>query len=194
MIISEAKVKADHRSAYSSSLLPRDDKGGDLSPSNNDTNNENPTPQLNGIRHGADFADRMTTLGEVTYLAMQSPLHMRYSVAQLALFFVTPLRLGQCRVYRNKSGPVGFVAWARLSDAASADYTNDVRELTPLDWTSGTNLWFIEFLAPFGHSRRIVNDMRRSIFPISMARALKRDPNGGPSRIVEWRGVNYQPV
>ena len=128
-------------------------------------------------------------LGEATFLFLNSPLHLRYAVHQLPTFILTPLRLGQCRIYRSARGPVGFVAWAYLSAQVADDYVHQRRELTPEDWHSGDDLWFIEFIAPFGHARRIAADLRANVFPRAKALYLRRFTDGRPPTVVSWRGV-----
>ena len=131
----------------------------------------------------------MLLLGEATYLFLNSPLHLRYALHQLPTFILTPLRLGQFRIYRSAKGPVGFVAWAYLSEQAADAYIHGRRELTPEDWTSGRELWFIEFVAPFGHARKMVRDLTHTVFPREIARSLHRHEDGRPPKVVQWYGI-----
>lgn len=140
-----------------------------------------------------DAPDAMTQklllLGEATFLFLNSPLHLGYAVHQLTNFILTPLRLGQFRMYRSAKGPVGFVAWARLTPQAAEDYALQRRPLKPEDWNAGDQLWFIEFIAPFGHGPRIVADLRQNIFPGERAQSLRRHADGRLPMRVQWRGV-----
>ena len=133
--------------------------------------------------------EKMLLLGEATFLFVNSPLHLRYAVHQLPTFILTPLRLGQYRMYRSAKGPVGFVAWAHLTAQAAADYASMRRDLTPQDWDAGDQLWFIEFVAPFGHARRIVADLRHAVFPRATALSLRRYTDGRTPSVVRWRGA-----
>lgn len=135
------------------------------------------------------LTQKMLLLGEATYLFLNSPLHLGYAVHQLTTFLLTPLRLGQFRIYRSARGPVGFVAWARLTPEAAQDYALQRRPLEPADWNAGDQLWFIEFIAPFGHAPRIVDDLRRNVFPQERARSLRRHVDGRPPVVVHWRGA-----
>jgi len=133
--------------------------------------------------------EKMVLLGEATFLFLNSPLHLRYAVHQLPTFILTPLRLNQYRIYRSAKGPVGFVAWAWLTDEAARDYALQRRELVPADWNAGSALWFIEFVAPFGHGPRIVADLRKQVFPSATALSLRRYSDNRPPQVVGWRGA-----
>ena len=135
------------------------------------------------------MTQKMLLLGEATYLFLNSPLHLGYAVHQLSNFILTPLRLGQFRIYRSAKGPVGFVAWAWLTGQAGEDYARQRRALQPDDWNAGDQLWFIEFIAPFGHGPRIVADLRHRVFPNAMAQSLRRHADGRLPMRVRWRGV-----
>ncbi len=135
------------------------------------------------------MTQKMLLLGEVTFLFLNSPLHLGYAVHQLTTFVLTPLRLGQFRVYRSATGPVGFVAWAWLTPEAADDYALQRRTLKPEDWKAGDQLWFIEFIAPFGHGPHIIADLRRNIFPNAVAQSLRRHADRRLPTRIRWRGV-----
>lgn len=143
-----------------------------------------------GDNRSVTTEQKLLLLGEATFLFLNSPLHLRYAVHQLPTFILTPLRLAQYRMYRGPQGPVGFVAWAYLTAQAAGDYASQRRELTPQDWNAGNQLWFIEFVAPFGHGRRIVSDLRTNVFPRATALSLRRHTDGRVPAVVGWRGVD----
>jgi cytolysin-activating lysine-acyltransferase len=131
----------------------------------------------------------MVLLGEITYLFLNSARHQQYAVHQLAALAIAPIKLDQFRLYRSRKGPVGYVAWAWLSDAVAADYATGSRLLRPQELRSGPNLWFIEFLAPFGHAPRIACDLRDKIFPDKTARSMRHYGDGRPPQVRHWRGA-----
>jgi cytolysin-activating lysine-acyltransferase len=116
---------------------------------------------------------------------MHSRHKQRYALFQLAALVTTPITLDQFRIYRNAKGPVGFVSWAWMSDEASDDYANDRRLLAPEDISSGSNLWVIELIAPFGHMRSIARDLRENVFAGKVGRSMSRSENR-PPRVVTW--------
>jgi cytolysin-activating lysine-acyltransferase len=117
-------------------------------------------------------------MGELTYLLSHSPNHLGYTISDMMRFFMTPIRLNQFRIYRTKDRPVGFVAWASLRPDISARYATGEYELQIKDWRSGRDLWFVEFIAPFGHANRIVRELRQDIFAKSTGRFLRRSSGG----------------
>lgn len=132
-------------------------------------------------------------LGEVVSLFGNSRLHLGYTVADIATYVLAPMRLKQYMIFRTKKGPVAYIAWAYLSDQVAALYEAGEREIQPDDWKGGSQLWFVEFVAPYGHAQRIIDELRRSIFAKAHARALHRRPNM-PARRVDWYGIDYRPA
>lgn len=130
-------------------------------------------------------SERMFVLGEATWLLMHAKHQQHYALFQLAALVLTPIKLDQFRIYRGAKGPVGFVAWAWMSDEASDDYAHDRRLLTPDDIHSGPDLWLIEMVAPFGHLPAIARDLRDRVFPGKIGRSMSRS-DCGPPRVVTW--------
>jgi cytolysin-activating lysine-acyltransferase len=85
---------------------------------------------------------------------------------------------------------VGLVAWAWLGEPAAARYADGHHWLEADDWRSGRELWFIEFVAPFGHARRIVDDLRGGLFRGDVARARRLRGGGLPPRQMRWHGID----
>lgn len=132
----------------------------------------------------------MLLLGEATFLFLQSPPHLQYRLHQFAAHALAPLRLNQFRIYRGAKGPVGFVAWAWLDEARAARYAEGDTTLSADDWRSGPQLWFIEFIAPFGHARRMVDDLRSGLFRQQVARARRVRAADGHVQLMRWHGVD----
>jgi cytolysin-activating lysine-acyltransferase len=60
--------------------------------------------------------------------------------------------------------------------------------LNPSEWVGGNKLWFPEFIAPFGHARLIIEDLRTHVFPNHQAKGLKVNPDGTLKGIMRYRG------
>jgi len=140
--------------------------------------------------HPLTASERLYCAGEALFLFASSPLHISYSVAQLATFLLKPIQLNQFRIYRTKDKPVGFVSWAFLSAEAAEAYSTDRRELRADDWISGDRLWIIDFIAPFGHAHAMHRDLRCNMFPNHRAMSVRRHPQGHILKIVEHQGIN----
>ena len=54
-------------------------------------------------------------------------------------------------------------------------------------WKSGDRLWFIDFLAPFGHTRMIARHFMTHLMPAETGRGLRRRPGGHVYRAGAWR-------
>ena len=89
----------------------------------------------------------------------------------------------------NKNGlPVGFICWAFLSDEIDTLYGEGKHKLKPTDWNSGKNFWIIELIAPFGHGKLIISELRYKIFPSRVGKALMFSKDKKELRVVKVRG------
>jgi cytolysin-activating lysine-acyltransferase len=135
----------------------------------------------------ATASELVFMLGEITLLFINSPLHRRYRISQLGTLALAAIDLDQFRIYRTPDRPVGYVAWAYLTDEASQAYASDARLLEPQDLRAGDNLWIIEFVAPFGHARHMIRDLRQTVFANARsARSMKRSLSKSP-RVARWQ-------
>lgn len=135
----------------------------------------------------AIMQNRIRLLGSLLHLAMQSPLHRQYTLDELEEQFVSSLLHDQFRYYEVAGSPVGFVNWAWLTDQVAERYSTGEYTLSLDEWQGGSRLWFPEFIAPFGHTRAMVRDLRTHVFAKGTpAKALRITPEG------EFKGVsNY---
>lgn len=147
---------------------------------------ETPVPTRGVV---SPLGEQIFLMGELTYLLSHSPQHVGYTVGDMMRFFMAPIRLNQFRIYRTKDRPIGFVAWAYLHAAISEHYATGDYELQVKDWRSGQDLWFVEFIAPFGHAKRIVEELRSNIFVNASARFIRRQDGG--VKVVEIAGLNH---
>jgi hemolysin-activating ACP:hemolysin acyltransferase len=93
-----------------------------------------------------------------------SAIHRSWSVADIERLIVPPFRLGQAAILTNdKHQVVAFASWAFLTQEAEAGYIDGTRPLQPDDWSAGDRLWWIDALAPFGHSRPLVHHLRATL-------------------------------
>lgn len=140
-------------------------------------------------RNISSLGGQIIIMGELTYLLSHSPLHINYTVRDMMRFFMSPITLDQFRIYRTQDRPVGFVVWAYLSDEISRLYEGGHYELQKQDWRSGRQLWFVEFIAPFGHAQRMVDDMRQDSFADAHGRFIRR--RNGDVRTIDIFGLRH---
>ncbi len=141
---------------------------------------------------GAVLSDSSPTaaLGAVISLMNQSKLHRFYTVQDIMRTIVPPIVLGQCRLYRHKGVPIGFVSWAYLDEEAELGYVNGTRLLQPKDWQAGDRLWFIDLIFPFG-GRRAGREEFLNLMPDAKGKCLRFDKDR-PRRVFDWYGKNLR--
>lgn len=115
------------------------------------------------------------TFGEMVWLMTQSPIHKQLKLGDLEWLLMPPLMLGQARIFRVGTQPVGLAVWAYLTpeeaealgekgrlDAGGWRHGFDVREiitaektgkkidLTPPAVVEGKlELWLVDLVCPF---------------------------------------------
>lgn len=147
-----------------SSVLAKDENSSD----------ERPMPNKREI-----MQQRLQMLGSLMHLMMYSPLHRLYTISDLEERFIPSLLHNQFRYYEINGFPIGFVNWAWIDDAVEQKYQTGQYELTLDEWQGGSNLWFPEFVAPFGHARKMIQDLRTNVLPKGTpAKALKIADDG----------------
>lgn len=128
--------------------------------------------------------------GEVAWLFARSPLHYEMPVRKLEQWAFPPIVLQQFRLYRREGRPVAFFSWAFLSEAVEKKYALSPQSLEPGEWRSGERLWIIDFIAPFGDTARVMRDLRETVFPNDVGRALRPFHNKNELRVIYFHGKN----
>lgn len=105
--------------------------------------------------------EQQRVLGAVTLLCSHSPVHREYTAAMIQHLFIPPILLKQYLLYENSQGPLAFCSWSFLSDKKLYQVQHEQYVISPNDWQSGSQLFFPDFLAPFGHCKRVVKDLRK---------------------------------
>lgn len=131
--------------------------------------------------------ERQKLLGAVTWLMMNSPLHRQYTVQELSERVLPSILHNQFRIYEQDNRPIGFVNWAWLTDEVEEKYQTAEYELGFMEWTGGQNLWFPEFIAPFGHTKYIFRDLRKNFFPTQIVKGFKVNADGQLRGIVHYK-------
>ena len=136
----------------------------------------------------ASAQQRLQMIGSITHLMMCSELHRKYPISGIAERFVPSLIHNQFRYYEINGNPIGFVNWAWLTDEIEEKYKTAKYVLNLDEWRGGKNLWCPEFIAPFGHARFIVKDLRTNIFPKGTPAKAFRIRLGGTLRLTtHWK-------
>ncbi len=121
------------------------------------------------------------TVGQLVSLLAHSPMHRHFSVVDITDLIMPAIILGQYRVFRNEHGSaIGFVCWGFLSDAAKQKFIGCQDILSFEEWNSGKHVFVTDFIAPFGHAKEIVKQLKCDIFPDDVVSALRYESVGSP--------------
>ncbi len=134
------------------------------------------------------------TVGQIVSLMSHSPMHRHFPVADLSDLILPPVLKGQYRLFHNEHGcAVAFVCWGFFSDAARDKFLGCKEVLTLEDWTSGSHVFVTDFIAPFGHAKKIVKELKTKVFPNDVVHALRYEGRGRPRDSVStFYGVNVE--
>jgi hemolysin-activating ACP:hemolysin acyltransferase len=105
-------------------------------------------------------------LGAVASLMSLSKTHRQYSITHLIGIASEAIRNGNLKIYHNVDGvPVAYVVWAHLMPQSVPKLLrNGPPSLHPSEWNEGTEAWIVDFVAPSGHIKYILADLRDNVF------------------------------
>ncbi|MCP5080984.1 MAG: toxin-activating lysine-acyltransferase [Alphaproteobacteria bacterium] len=123
-------------------------------------------------------------LGEITWLMTQSPNHKGFFISDLEWMIMVPVMLQQFRLFYDKDKPIGVALYARVDDEVEERLKSGNARLRPQDWKSGTKLWIVEIIAPFGGHEAMLTDFKEQLFKDTDVHYLMRSAKGNEVRIV----------
>src|SRR5262245_65693577 len=86
----------------------------------------------------AGAAKKMSeVLGEIVWLMSQSALHKQFFISDLEWLAMTPVVLGQFRLFYDQAKPIGVVFWASVGEDVEARLAAGPSRLRPQDWKWG---------------------------------------------------------
>lgn len=135
---------------------------------------------------------KIKLIGEIASLMIASDIHVLYHLEDIRDIFLPAVDCNQFLIYRNKEKfPVGFVCWAFLSDKIEKLYEEGKYKLKPQDWQSGDNGWIIELIAPYGHGKTIISELRTNVFANKKGHALVFSKDRKDLRKIMLRGQDF---
>ena len=143
-----------------------------------------------GVLYSLKSIDRYRLIGELTYLLAFSDLHRKYLINDIGVMFFPPIDLNQFRIYKVNDDPVAFVTWAYLTKECEGRYLSGEYSLAFDDWKAGDRGWVMDFLAPFGHAKSVLSDLKTNVFANQVGRAVRVDSNGKIKKIYKLHGAN----
>jgi cytolysin-activating lysine-acyltransferase len=134
---------------------------------------------------GTPGQTRITAIGHAVWLMSRSPMHRHLMITDIDWLVTPPILLGQFRLWQKEGNPIGFVSWAFLNEEAEERIvTKGIRRLMPTDWKSGSALWLIDFLSPFGGQNEMLKELREKIHLGKKMKMIQPAPGG--EGVVEW--------
>ena len=136
-----------------------------------------------------DVVNEVEVLGASAWLWMHSERHRLLALHHLNQMLLPVVRRGQYVLAFEAGKPVFFFSWAYFDMAAEQRWLADPdRVFEETDWNSGDRAWLIDWVAPYGHSRRMRYLLDEELFPHSCIRLLSRNGSGRRVRILQHRG------
>ncbi|WP_371170802.1 toxin-activating lysine-acyltransferase [Aliiroseovarius sp. 2305UL8-7] len=127
--------------------------------------------------------DILRVFGEVAFLSFYSDLYGKWSARAIAKAFEPPVYLKQFNVYRANNVPRGLVTWGMLNDDAEQKHISGSGLDTFEEWRSGSQLWIMDIMAPWGHGKEIIENIKSTIQADSV-KTLRI--HNGQKKILEW--------
>lgn len=134
------------------------------------------------------------TLGSTVWLWMNSQNHHELPLHTLSAALLPAIKTRQFILVSENDQPIFFMSWANLSDEAEARYLDTHQLLMkPEDWDSGERMWIIDWVAPFGHTRKIKQFLAQHFMAHRCARSLYHRGGERGRRVQYFFGKSVSP-
>ena len=132
--------------------------------------------------------------GEVFSIYLASKHHSACTINEMAAWVLPAIHFNQFRIYRQGKRPVAWVSWARMSEEDGVAYINGRGDFKfrMKTWTGGDQIWFIDFIAPFGHALKVSYDLKRNVFPNETGFAPDINMETGERRVRKLFGAHVE--
>jgi cytolysin-activating lysine-acyltransferase len=135
--------------------------------------------------------NRTDVLGAISWLWMHSPLHQEWPAALMRVNVLPAIAHRQFIIIKNKSGlPVQYASWAYFDEERERKYLRNTNSIVFEDWNCGDHMWFIDWIAPHGGTKVLIDKLRREIFPDKAAWALRVKKKSTKGVIQDHFGIN----
>lgn len=142
-----------------------------------------------GINHLA-YHD---ALGMMMWLMNHAEYHSQWPLWSVDIDIIPALLYGQCKLYfDDHQNPVGFVTWAWLDEACKKQMLDNEIPLAFEQWNCGSIAMVNDLVAPWGHAKEIIYDLKHNIFSHYKVLSIRRHADGAIRRINYWKGIHYK--
>lgn len=131
-------------------------------------------------------------LGIFFKLLSVSKYHRQFTVKYYFQNEIAPaIQYGQYKIYLTENlAPKAFVTWAWLDKHALNRVQKTGDALDPASWQTGKNLFFNDWIAPYGDVRSLIRDLTDNVFPDEIATSVRHDQNRKLTKVCKWYGKN----
>ncbi|WP_392562372.1 toxin-activating lysine-acyltransferase [Orbus sturtevantii] len=128
--------------------------------------------------------------GSAVWLWMHSEFHKEIPLYMLPTLLLPAIKKQQFVLGTKAGKPIFFTSWAWMNEASEKKYllAKNSLTLTDADWNSGSRIWFIDWVAPFGDSKHVSDMILSDMFANSCMRSLYHKGNKGGIRVKFYRG------
>lgn len=135
-----------------------------------------------------------SVLGSTVWLWMNSQNHKELPLHSLSVALLPAIKRRQFILASQADQPVFFVSWALLSKEAEERYlAGHQLQMSPSDWSSGNRMWFIDWVAPFGHTKEIFKVLQKDLLKNVYARSLYHRASERGRRVQHFFGQSVPP-
>ena len=128
-------------------------------------------------------------LGAMMWLMKHADYHSQWPLWSVDQDVVPALVYGQYKLYFDEHyNPVGFASWAWLDKESKQQVLANEIPLQVEQWNGSRHLMFGDFIAPWGHAKFILRDLRTQVFPEYKAFSLGRHQDGSIRKVYHWKG------
>lgn len=92
----------------------------------------------------------MISFGNLCEFLATSNTYDDWTMARLKRQFIKPMNLKQAMAFERDGRVVGFTTWAFVGDDILLQLLRGERAVAPNEWKSGENVFFADFIAPYG--------------------------------------------
>ncbi len=142
---------------------------------------------------GGTFSEA-EVLGSTVWLWMHSPTHREAPLQVLSTLLLPAIKTGQFVLAVENSKPIFFLSWASMNEEAESRYLNNPPHcMQEADWASGERMWILDWVAPFGHSHKMIHLLKRHLSGQRWMRYLHHRGNERGLRVKTFKGIGVMP-
>jgi hemolysin-activating ACP:hemolysin acyltransferase len=109
----------------------------------------------------SNISNKMGLIADVICLMLDSQVYLVDTLYDIKKNLVAPIFKDQALVMVRDEKIVAYCSWAFLSDEAQAKYIKDSNSLDITDWNSGSNIWLVDVVCPYGDSVKLLGYTKR---------------------------------